>query len=195
MSKTTVQKLSLLFISLALTTLGSVACSKYDDSPEGVEKKRQDEAQDAIDKYCDRLRDCDVGGGEVVCSGTILQNQLSAIHKQHLEEAYKAALDYLRCFDEVECTAFKQGKDPCKAAEQKFDELATKIKCADGKIVEGEYCNESKECEDGSDEANEHCFACNDTMSIPRYYVCDGDPDCPVNAGDVSLDEADCPKK
>lgn len=47
-------------------------------------------------------------------------------------------------------------------------------------------CDEERDCEDGSDEAdcpaptcNPKMFQCNNSICIPKLWACDADPDCP----------------
>lgn len=66
------------------------------------------------------------------------------------------------------------------------------IDCADGTTAEGNVCNETPECRDGSDEtgcASDVDFACDNGEEISISWVCDGVPDC-EDASDES--EAQC---
>lgn len=203
MSKKTDQWFSVLLTSLALGVLSSSACEKAKDSPEQVEEKRKDEVRDAVAKYCDLARECFPGEKMPECEGTSLLDELDVIRKQHSEETYSSAITLVKCRSELNCTQLSSPSDdsgkgkPCMEEYERFEELFKTIKCSDGELVEGEYCDSKKQCKDASDEHRDSCFACDDTISIPKHYVCDGKPNCSPKPGEdsVAADEADCPEK
>lgn len=162
-----------------------------------------EEARGAIAKYCDLARECFPDEATSECAQNGLPDEIAAIQKQHTEETFEAAIAYLECLGGLECDQIESSGNssekagPCGEGAVRFEELSQTIKCADGELVQGSYCDSNKQCKDGSDEHGDSCFACNDTHSIQRHNVCDGEDHCfpKQGQGEVAVDEADCPKK
>jgi hypothetical protein len=112
------------------------------------------------------------------CAASSLEEQADCLHEARCEEGLRVCSPPV--FMPMDCSEHRTNELEA-AFEQASRECPKNIRCDDRTTVRGLYCNETPECEDGSDETA--CgapllFPCSDGTWLAERFVCDGVRDC-----------------